>query len=336
MTLPTTMAPSACGRERAGTRKLPASRTRSPMPRSPHSTAYAQAPSCRASRETGSSPFAAAASLAMVHPPPRGARNVRGRRESGALVSLGVPTLALPRSGSSGRRRPGRPLSSAFPELPRSPPGPLCRHDILLGFLLSHSTLRRRGVWRLRHRDAQTLPELLVATLPDVLATDHVDHHLGDVGGVVGDPLQVPGDQDERGGRAGSCAGSAIMKVSSSRKIWSLSASTSSSAAHTARASSVSRAHEGVQALLAPCAAPARPSAAGRCSGLSWGSWFSSMRALGDVHRLVADALEVGDDLHGGGDEAQVARRRLVQREQLHALLVHLDVVGGSPAGRAR
>jgi hypothetical protein len=30
----------------------------------------------------------------MVHPPPRGAQNVKGRRESGALVSLGVPTLA--------------------------------------------------------------------------------------------------------------------------------------------------------------------------------------------------------------------------------------------------
>ena len=50
--------------------------------------------------------------------------------------------------------------------------------------------------------------------------------------------------------------------------------------------------------------------------------------ALADVHRLVADALEVGDDLHGRRDEAEIAGRRLLEGEQLHALLVHLHVVG--------
>jgi len=46
--------------------------------------------------------------------------------------------------------------------------------------------------------------------------------------------------------------------------------------------------------------------------GLSCGSWFSSRRA-GDVHRLVADPLEVGHDLHDRRDEAEVPRRRLVE-----------------------
>jgi hypothetical protein len=40
-------------------------------------------------------------------------------------------------------------------------------------------------------------------------------------------------------------------------------------------------------------------------------------RALRDVRRHVADALEVGRDLERGRDEAEVARRGLVQREQL-------------------
>ena len=48
--------------------------------------------------------------------------------------------------------------------------------------------------------------------------------------------------------------------------------------------------------------------------------------ALGDVRGEVADALEVGDDLEGGGDEAQVARRGLAQGEQLEREVVDLDV----------
>ena len=48
--------------------------------------------------------------------------------------------------------------------------------------------------------------------------------------------------------------------------------------------------------------------------------------ALGDVRGEVADALEVGGDLEGRGDEPQVARRRLVQREQLERQVVDLDV----------
>ena len=49
-------------------------------------------------------------------------------------------------------------------------------------------------------------------------------------------------------------------------------------------------------------------------------------RPLGDVHRQVADALEVGDDLQRGGDEAQVARGRLPERQDLPAQLVDLDL----------
>ena len=57
-------------------------------------------------------------------------------------------------------------------------------------------------------------------------------------------------------------------------------------------------------------------------------------RRFGDVDRQVADALEVGVDLHGRDDRAQVGGHRLVQREQREAAVVDLDVqplIGSSP-----
>ena len=61
-------------------------------------------------------------------------------------------------------------------------------------------------------------------------------------------------------------------------------------------------------------------------SGLSGGWGSSLMRVLGDVHGLVADPLQVGVDLHGRRDEAQVRGHRLLQRQQLQAAVVDLDL----------
>ena len=47
---------------------------------------------------------------------------------------------------------------------------------------------------------------------------------------------------------------------------------------------------------------------------------------LGNVDGEVADALEVGVDLDGGDDRAQVHRHRLMQRQELEAAVVNLDV----------
>ena len=49
-------------------------------------------------------------------------------------------------------------------------------------------------------------------------------------------------------------------------------------------------------------------------------------RRLGDVDGQVADALEIGVDLDRGDDGPQVGGHRLVQREQLEAAVVDLDV----------
>ena len=47
---------------------------------------------------------------------------------------------------------------------------------------------------------------------------------------------------------------------------------------------------------------------------------------LGDIHRQVPDPLQVHHDLQRGGDEAQVARRRLAQDQQPPAGFVDLDL----------
>ncbi len=51
-----------------------------------------------------------------------------------------------------------------------------------------------------------------------------------------------------------------------------------------------------------------------------------ALRRLGNVDGEVADALQVGVDLHGGDDRAQVDRHRLVERQQREAAVVDLDV----------
>jgi hypothetical protein len=51
-----------------------------------------------------------------------------------------------------------------------------------------------------------------------------------------------------------------------------------------------------------------------------------AQRRLGDVDRQIADALEIGVDLDRRQDDAQVDRHRLVQRQQLDAAAVDLDV----------
>ena len=69
-------------------------------------------------------------------------------------------------------------------------------------------------------------------------------------------------------------------------------------------------------------------------SGLRGGCGRSLIDVLGDVHGLVADALEVGVDLHGGGDEPQVGGHGLLQGEQLQAAVVDLDLEVVDLAGR--
>ena len=75
------------------------------------------------------------------------------------------------------------------------------------------------------------------------------------------------------------------------------------------------------------------------------GSWLLVQleRALADVHGQIRAPLEIRDDLHRRGDQPQVPRQRLLQREQFHAEVVDLDlqtvdlgVLGDHPARDVR
>ena len=61
-----------------------------------------------------------------------------------------------------------------------------------------------------------------------------------------------------------------------------------------------------------------------------------ALAGLADVHGQVAHPLEVGVDLDGGDDHAQVGGHRLVQGQQLETAVVQLDVqvVDGLIAGQ--
>ena len=59
--------------------------------------------------------------------------------------------------------------------------------------------------------------------------------------------------------------------------------------------------------------------------GLMTGLFHQRQRALGDVDRQIAHALQVGVDLEGGDDQAQIGRHGLLQRQQVDGELVDLD-----------
>ena len=49
-------------------------------------------------------------------------------------------------------------------------------------------------------------------------------------------------------------------------------------------------------------------------------------RALGDVHGVIADALQIVRHLDRPDDESKVARHRLLKREQLDRCLLDLEL----------
>jgi hypothetical protein len=66
--------------------------------------------------------------------------------------------------------------------------------------------------------------------------------------------------------------------------------------------------------------------------GQAWDALASNRvqlaRLVGNLRRLVADPLEVGDDTRNGHHQAKIARRRLPTGNQQGAVLVDADLVG--------
>ncbi len=84
--------------------------------------------------------------------------------------------------------------------------------------------------------------------------------------------------------------------------------------------------HERVEALAAPWTAPAPAMCGMSIIGLTERMVHQRKRALGDVHREIAHALQVGVDLERRGEEAQVARHGLLQGQQADRQVVDLHL----------
>ena len=119
---------------------------------------------------------------------------------------------------------------------------------------------------------------------------------------------------------------SAIMCVSRIRKSELSRASTASSALQTSRPSVAVGANEGVERVAQHAARAPR-----HVLDLGLGrdrrpDRDQSLRALRDVDRVVADALEVARDLDRAHDEAEIARHWLLEGEQLDRQALDLDL----------
>ncbi len=177
---------------------------------------------------------------------------------------------------------------------------------------------RRQAAGRFRlHLGAQL--RLLV---PDVASHDEEDHLLGDVRRVVGDPLEVAGDEQEprRHADRGRRIDHVGEQVAEELVVKLIDAQV---ADHHLLGQSRVLAHEGIQAPM--------DHVAGRHRhlrdvdvGLELRLAVDLDRRLGDVDAQVAHPLEVGHHLEGGGDVAEVGRGGLPQGEDADADLVDL------------
>ena len=154
---------------------------------------------------------------------------------------------------------------------------------------------------------------------------DHEDDVLGDVGGVVADPLEVARDQDQVERRLDGRRDPAACRSAARGRSASSARRASSSSSRTCCASAMSRRTKASSASRSiVCAMSRHPRDVDQL--LDRRMLQVARRRLGDVDRQVADPLEVGVDLDRGDDRAQVDGHRLVQRQQREAAVVDLDV----------
>ena len=156
--------------------------------------------------------------------------------------------------------------------------------------------------------------------MPDRAPLHHEDDHLRDVGGVIADALEILRDEEQphRTAHGPRVVGHERDQVAEELLVELID--------RIVRAADRERqllvlAHEGIQAPVQHAAREIRH--AGQVDrGLDRQLDGQLLCSLGDVLGEVADALEVGGDLQRRGDEPEVARGRLMQREQLDREIV--------------
>jgi hypothetical protein len=141
--------------------------------------------------------------------------------------------------------------------------------------------------------------------------------HLGDIGGMVADALEVLGDEQQVRARRDMSPVLHHVGDAACGRCCCRSSSTTASRCTTASASSASRAAKAFSASptisLATCAIEGR-----REIGSIVRVLIADLgHALGDVLGIVADALDHADDLQRRDHLAQVVRHRRAQRDDL-------------------
>jgi predicted Rdx family selenoprotein len=166
--------------------------------------------------------------------------------------------------------------------------------------------------------------EVARARVAHVGATHHEDDHLGDVGGVIAEPLELLGDEHQAGGAPDVAR---VFHHQAQELIEELVIERIEEVVlfddglGLGRIAVDERVERLAQLLLAEQRELGQIVHRPQRRGL-----VQVERALGDVDREISDALEVDDDLQRGGDEAQIARGGLAQREQAAARFVDRDL----------
>ena len=201
------------------------------------------------------------------------------------------------------------------------------------------SSISTHAPARVGRRDRRPVPRRLAAScspleplvaasrlvvVAHVLRLHQEDHVLGDVGGVVGDALQVAADQDQRQRPLDRAGVRHHVGEQHAEDLVLELVHLVVAPQHVARQRGVrlTKASRLSRVIFSAISAMRGMS----ISGLSGGCGSSLTHVLGDVHGLVADPLQVGVDLHGRRDQAQVRGHGLLQRQQLQAAVVDLDL----------
>ena len=160
--------------------------------------------------------------------------------------------------------------------------------------------------------------------MPDTLSRDHVDDHVRDPLGVVGDPLQILGDLHDVE------ADLDLVGIFHHERQQFPEDLIVELVDHGVLCPDLVRqidvlAHQGIQALADHSPGDLRHPRQIDV-GLDLGQFVEDEDLFGDVGRHVPDPLQVAGDLDRRRDEAQIARGGLAQGQQADAFLLELDV----------
>src|SRR3990172_11428881 len=164
----------------------------------------------------------------------------------------------------------------------------------------------------------------LGAGVADVVAGDDVNYVLGDIGGMVGDALQIFGHQDQLEGLKDH--GGITHHVAQQLAEDLVAQAVHLVVANQHRTGQLDVAVDQCVEAVADHAFREFAHSREVYVGLDARMAQDALGRLGDIDGLVADAFEIVVDARDGQYEAQVSSHQLLQRQQLHHAIVDFDL----------